>query len=85
MITKAIDDTSDWALNRIREATPVRTGRMRDGWQVTPQLKYLIISNPVFYSVFVNRRINLLGKTIPQVENKLREEMKQAVKNHESL
>ncbi|WP_414579105.1 hypothetical protein [Anabaena sp. CCY 9402-a] len=75
MVEKAISKTSDWALNHIKLATPVRTGAMQAGWKVTPQRQELSMSNSVPYAGIVSRRVNLLGKSIPQAEKKLKEEL----------
>lgn len=75
-ITQAIENTSDWAQNRFRAATPVRSGRMRDGWTATPQRRELFITNSVPYADIVSRRVGLYGKTIPMAEQRLRQELR---------
>ncbi|ALF55626.1 hypothetical protein ACX27_26740 [Nostoc piscinale CENA21] len=76
IVTQAIDNTSDWAQNRIRAATPVRSGRMRAGWTVTPQRRELFITNNVPYADIVSRRVGLYGKSIPLAEQRLRNELR---------
>ncbi|MBD2457972.1 HK97 gp10 family phage protein [Nostoc sp. FACHB-87] len=75
-ITQAIENTADWAQNRFKSATPVRSGRMRDGWTATPQRRELFITNNVPYADIVSRRVGLYGKTIPMAEQRLRQELR---------
>ncbi|AUT00896.1 hypothetical protein CLI64_11075 [Nostoc sp. CENA543] len=76
VVQESIEATSDWALNRVRSETPVRTGNMRDGWTVTPQRRELFITNDVRYADIVSQRIGLYNRTIPQVEKHLRDELR---------
>ncbi|BBD59498.1 hypothetical protein NIES2109_22850 [Nostoc sp. HK-01] len=75
-ITESIEKTADWAQNRFRAATPVRSGRMRDAWAATPQHRELFITNSAPYADIVSRRVGLYGKTIPMAEQRLRQELR---------
>ena len=68
-IKKTYASTSNYALSTIRNATPVRTGRMRDGWEIQNDLSSTMrIINPVPYAVYVDDRRLIVQRSLPAIE-----------------
>lgn len=71
LIQEALEETSDWAQNRLRNRTPVKTGRLKAGWYVAPGKTSIRIDNPVNYSPYVEKRVGMVAKTTPEVRQHL--------------
>ena len=67
-IKKTYSRTSNYALSTIKNATPVRTGRMRDGWIIERDTDTLRIINPVPYAVYVDDRRLIVQRSLPAIE-----------------
>ena len=52
-IKRALEKTRKEALNIVREATPVRTGKLKSGWGVTSKGFGLVYENATPYGIFV--------------------------------
>jgi len=74
---KAIDDaikstyknTSQYALSIVRDNTPVRTGRLRDGWEIQNDLSSTMrISNPVPYAPYIDARRLIVQRSLAGIE-----------------
>ena len=62
-------NTSNYALSTVKNATPVRTGRMRDGWEIQNDLSSTMrIINPVPYAVYVDDRRLIVQRSLPAIE-----------------
>jgi hypothetical protein len=77
-IQEAIRKTADWTQNKLKTESPVLTGKLKSGWTVTPNSSSFTVSNPVPYTPFIEKRVRLVAKTVPQVEKKLVENLKTA-------
>ena len=68
-IKKTYTNTSRYALSTIRSITPVRTGRMKAGWEIENNLSETMrISNPVPYAVYVDDRRQIVQRSLAGIE-----------------
>ena len=67
--------TSNYALSTIKNVTPVRTGRMRDGWIIERDTDTLRIINQVPYAVYVDDRRLIVQRSLQGIENYFTVEM----------
>ena len=75
-IKKTYSRTSNYALSTIKNATPVRTGRMRDGWEIQNDLSETMrIINQVPYAVYVDSRRQIVQRSLQGIENYFTVEM----------
>lgn len=51
-IKRAAEKARSWGVLRIKARSPVKTGRLRDGWQANLEGYGLRIENPVPYTIF---------------------------------
>ena len=80
---KAIDDaikktytsTSQYALSIVRDNTPIRTGRMRDGWIIERDTDTLRIINQVPYAVYVDSRRQIVQRSLQGIENYFKDDL----------
>ena len=80
---KAIDDaikstyasTSTYALSIVRDNTPVRTGRLRDGWIVERGSDILRVVNDVPYAPYIDARRQIVQRSLQGIENYFTVEM----------
>lgn len=77
-IQEAIRKTADWTQNKLRTESPVLTGKLKSGWTVTPNSSSFAVSNPVLYTPFVEKRVRMMARTVPQVETQLVKNLKTA-------
>lgn len=73
IIQESLKETADWAENQLRIESPIKTGRLKAGWYVIAGQSSIRIDNPVEYTQYVERKVNLVAKTVPQVKSKLNE------------
>lgn len=73
IIQESIQETADWTQNRLRNRSPVRTGALKAGWYVTPGSNYVKLDNPVPYTKYVEAKVGMVAKTVPEVRTKLSE------------
>ncbi|UKO99367.1 HK97 gp10 family phage protein [Nostoc sp. UHCC 0870] len=71
IIQEALEETADWAQNRLRNRTPVKTGKLKAGWYVAPSKSSIRLDNPTSYSSFVEKRVGMVAKTTPEVKEQL--------------
>ena len=74
-IKKTYASTSNYALSTIKNATPVRTGRMRDGWIIERGTDTLRIINPVPYAVYVDDRRLIVQRSLQGIENYFKDDL----------
>ena len=75
-IKKTYTNTSNYALSTIRSITPVRTGRMKAGWEIQNDLSSTMrIINPVPYAVYVDDRRQIVQRSLPAIEQYFTVEM----------
>jgi len=67
--------TSQYALSTIKNATPVRTGRLRDGWIVERDTNTLRVINPVSYAVYVDARRQIVQRSLQGIENYFKDDL----------
>jgi len=68
-IKKTYKNTSRYALSTVRSITPIRTGRMKSGWEVQNDLSETMrIINPVPYAVYVDDRRQIVERSLPAIE-----------------
>ena len=69
-IKKTYTSTSQYALSTVKNATPVRTGRMKAGWEIQNDLSSTMrIINPVPYAVYVDSRRQIVQRSLQGIEN----------------
>jgi hypothetical protein len=76
VIQEAIKETADWTQNKLKTESPVLTGKLKSGWIVTPNNSSITVGNPVYYTPFVEKRVRMVARTIPQVELQLVKNLK---------
>ena len=74
-IKKTYSRTSNYALSTIKNATPVRTGRMRDGWIIERDTDTLRIINQVPYAVYVDDRRLIVQRSLQGIENYFKDDL----------
>ena len=74
-IKKTHFSTSNYALSTVRKNTPVRTGRLRDGWIVERDTNTLRVINPVSYAVYVDARRQIVERSLSAIEQYFTVEM----------
>ena len=67
--------TSTYALSIVRDNTPVRTGRLRDGWIVERDTNTLRVINPVSYAVYVDARRQIVQRSLQGIENYFKDDL----------
>jgi Bacteriophage HK97-gp10, putative tail-component len=80
VIDGALEETADWALNRVKSLTPVRTGALRAGWSVVTDKSTITLENPVGYAQYVEKRFQIVATALPQVEKKFIESTEKLIK-----
>ena len=69
-------NTATYALSTVRSITPIRTGRMRDGWEIQNDLSETMrISNPVPYAVYVDDRRLIVQRSLPAIEQYFKDDL----------
>ena len=68
-------NTSQYALSIVRDNTPIRTGRMRDGWIVERGTDTLRIINQVPYAVYVDSRRQIVQRSLQGIENYFKDDL----------
>lgn len=71
ILNSALEETADWAQNRIRNLTPVKTGRLKAGWVILTTRSAIRIDNSTPYTPYVEKRVGMVSKTVPDVQAKL--------------
>ncbi|BAY23720.1 hypothetical protein NIES2100_35120 [Calothrix sp. NIES-2100] len=71
ILSGALEETADWAQNRIKNLTPVKTGRLKAGWVISATKSAIRVDNPTLYAPFVEKRVGMVSKTVPDVQEKL--------------
>ncbi|MBD2168057.1 HK97 gp10 family phage protein [Calothrix membranacea FACHB-236] len=71
ILNSVLEETADWAQNRIKNLTPVRTGRLKAGWVISTSKSAIRVDNPTPYAPFVEKRVGMVSKTVPDVQEKL--------------
>lgn len=79
LIDEAIEDTADYAQNRVRNLTPVRTGRLRAAWNIRPISNKLSILNDLAYAPFIERKVGMVRQNIPAIEKELGRNINKAI------
>lgn len=84
-LKEALEETGEWAQNRIERLTPVRTGRLKSGWKVSSRTvgyrASLIVDNDVPYSPFVEKKVGMVRQNIPAINKKLKETVENKIKD----
>lgn len=79
ILNEALEETAEFAKNRIKNVTPVRTGALKSGWLTTVNRKSVTISNSVFYTPYVEKRVQMVSKTIPAIEVNLQQNVSKGI------
>ena len=74
-IKKTYTGTSTYALSIVRDNTPIRTGRLRDGWIVERGTDTLRVINQVPYAPYVDDRRLIVQRSLSAIENYFTVEM----------
>ena len=80
---KAIDDaikstyknTSQYALATARSVTPIRTGRLRDGWEIQRDTDTLRVINQVPYAPYIDAKRQMVQRSLQGIENYFKDEL----------
>lgn len=80
ILRDVLEETAEWGQNRVKSRTPVRTGRLKAGWNVSPTSTYIRLDNQVFYAPYVEARRLMAAKTVPEIRSRLRLSLSQGVK-----
>ena len=68
-------NTSNYALSTIKNATPVRTGRLRDGWIVERSTDILRVVNDVPYAPYIDARRQIVQRSLQGIENYFKDDL----------
>jgi len=74
-IKKTYISTSNYALSTIKNATPVRTGRLRDGWIVERGTDILRVVNDVPYAPYIDARRQIVQRSLQGIENYFKDDL----------
>lgn len=74
-IKKTYASTANYALSTIRKLSPVRTGRLRDGWEINRESDTLRVINEVPYAVYVDARRQIVQRSFSAIEQYFTVEM----------
>ena len=74
-IKSTYSSTSAYALATVRDNTPVRTGRLRDGWTVERDISTLRVVNQVPYAPYIDARRQIVQRSLPAIENYFKDEL----------
>lgn len=80
ILASSLKDTAEWGQNRVKSRTPVRTGRLKAGWNVIPTSTYVKLDNPVPYAPYVEAKRFMASKTVPEIRAMLRQNLSQEIK-----
>ena len=80
---KAIDDaikstyknTSQYALATARSVTPIRTGRLRDGWEIQRDTDTLRVINQVPYAPYIDAKRQMVQRSLPAIEQYFKDDL----------
>lgn len=84
-IKRAAEKARSWGVLRIKARSPVKTGRLRDGWQANLEGYGLRIENPVPYTIYQEmgtRRFpgrHMLSSTYPEIVEEFRKQLSKEV------
>ena len=74
-IKETYSSTSTYALATVRDNTPVRTGRLRDGWIVERDTDTLRIINQVPYAPYIDARRQIVQRSLQGIENYFKDDL----------
>lgn len=82
-VQKAVSDTQKFAELTLKANTPVKTGRLRDGWSVMQTKKGLGITNQTPYAIYVEmgtkhmKARNMVSNSLPLINDYFETQLKQ--------
>lgn len=75
-VETALEETLDYGKGLVRSVTPVRTGKLKAGWESNKTgWDSASIDNDVKYAPFVERRIQFAARTQPQIQEYFTEKL----------
>jgi len=81
LLNDSLKATADWEKQVIKNATPVRTGMLRAGWEVNYDNLNIVIENPIPYAVYVDAKLQIIASTLPQVQQRLIDSTERLIKD----
>lgn len=81
LLNDAIKETAGWEINAIKNITPVKTGMLKAGWEVTVDDLNIVIDNPVNYAPYVDARFQIIASTLPDVQQRLMDSTQRLIKD----
>lgn len=69
IISDSLKETADFAKGLIAERTPVRTGTLQKNWETSIYQDKLEVSNPINYGIYVEKRVEMVKRSIPDIQN----------------
>lgn len=85
MVKPAIKQTLDEGVDILKSLTPVRTGKMRDAWELN--LSTRTIDNDVPYAKFIDlgtrfiQPFNITKQALPRIKDRFRENLQRNIEN----
>jgi hypothetical protein len=72
LIQEALEDTTSWGQNRLKDRSPVDTGALKAGWYTSLGKSSIRIDNPVPYTQYVEKKVEMVYRTVPEMEARLK-------------
>ncbi|MBD2060504.1 HK97 gp10 family phage protein [Oculatella sp. FACHB-28] len=89
IISDSLKETAAFAKGLIAGRTPVRTGTLQKNWEVTTSERQwetsiyqnrLEVSNPINYGIYVEKRVEMVKRSIPDIQNHYSRSLSQNLK-----
>lgn len=75
-VSDALDETARYAKGLVQDRTPVRTGRLKQGWSVRKsRWSEYSLGNNVPYAPYVERRVGMYSRSKPEIERHMAKSM----------
>lgn len=76
VLSKTYQNTSKFAIETVKNITPVRTGRMKEGWGISRDSSVTLkIENKVPYAGFVDARQKIVERSRGDIESYFKTEL----------
>ena len=74
-IKETYSSTSTYALATVRSVTPIKTGRLRDGWEIQRDTDTLRVINQVPYAPYIDARRLIVQRSLAGIENYFKDDL----------
>ncbi|MEH1858035.1 MAG: HK97 gp10 family phage protein [Nostoc sp.] len=79
ILETALKETADFAKNRVKDVTPVKTGALKSGWLTTVNRKSVTLSNSVIYAPFVEKKVQMVNRSLPVINENLQQNIAKGI------